>query len=102
MNKDQVAGRVDQAKGKVKEAAGKVTGSEKLETEGVVDQAGGKVQSTYGDAKEKAKDAIKAARTSSDAHPFDRQEFLMIQLNPTFKRTPMWMAALMLAGGASR
>lgn len=24
----------------------------------------------------------------------------MIQLNPTFKRTPMWMAALMLAGGA--
>lgn len=24
----------------------------------------------------------------------------MIQLNPTLKRTPMWMAALMLAGGA--
>jgi uncharacterized protein YjbJ (UPF0337 family) len=36
-----------------------VTGSEQLQAEGVVDQAGGKVQSTYGDAKEKAKDAIK-------------------------------------------
>jgi uncharacterized protein YjbJ (UPF0337 family) len=54
-----VAGRVDQAKGKLKEAAGKVGGSEKLQSEGAVEQAGGKVQSTYGDAKEKAKDAIK-------------------------------------------
>ncbi|MES2530982.1 MAG: CsbD family protein [Pseudomonadota bacterium] len=60
MNKDQVAGRVDQAKGKVKEVTGRVTGSEKLESEGLVDQASGKVQSTYGDAKEKTKDAIKS------------------------------------------
>ncbi len=60
MNKDQVAGRVDQAKGKVKEVTGRVTGSEKLESEGLVDQASGKVQSTYGDTKEKAKDAIKS------------------------------------------
>jgi len=60
MNKDQVAGRVEQAKGKIKEVAGKVTGSEKLESEGVADKAAGKVQSTYGDVKEKAKDAIKA------------------------------------------
>ncbi len=60
MNKDQVAGRVDQAKGKIKEVTGRVTGSEKLESEGLVDQASGKVQSTYGDAKEKAKDAIKS------------------------------------------
>lgn len=59
MNKDQVAGRVDSAKGKVKEAVGKVTGSEKLEGEGLADQASGKVQSTYGDAKEKVKSAIK-------------------------------------------
>lgn len=59
MNKDQVEGRVDQAKGKVKEVAGRVTGSEKLEGEGLADQASGKVQSTYGDGKEKVKDAIK-------------------------------------------
>ncbi|MGQ2996833.1 MULTISPECIES: CsbD family protein [Variovorax] len=60
MNKDQVAGRVDQAKGKLKEVAGKVVGNEKLEGEGIADQAAGKVQSTYGDVKEKAKDAIKS------------------------------------------
>jgi uncharacterized protein YjbJ (UPF0337 family) len=59
MNKDQVAGRVDEAKGKLKEAAGNVTGSEKLQSEGLVDQASGKTQKTYGDAKEKAKDVIK-------------------------------------------
>ena len=60
MNKDQVAGRVDEAKGKIKEVAGKVVGNEKLEAEGQFDQGSGKVQSTYGDAKEKAKDAIKS------------------------------------------
>ena len=60
MNKDQVAGRVDEAKGKLKEVAGKVVGNERLQGEGLADQAVGKVQSTYGDAKEKAKDAIKS------------------------------------------
>ncbi|MGJ7495634.1 CsbD family protein [Variovorax sp. RT4R15] len=60
MNKDQVSGRVEQAKGKIKEVTGKVTGSEKLEAEGVADKTAGKVQSTYGDVKEKAKDAIKS------------------------------------------
>jgi len=59
MNKDQVAGRVDSVKGKVKEDIGKVSGSEKLEGEGLADQASGKVQSTYGDTKEKVKSAIK-------------------------------------------
>ncbi|MGJ7544506.1 CsbD family protein [Variovorax sp. LT1R16] len=59
MNKDQVAGRVDQAKGKVKEVAGRVVGNESLEAEGTAEKVGGKVQSTYGDVKEKTKDAIK-------------------------------------------
>jgi uncharacterized protein YjbJ (UPF0337 family) len=59
MNKDQVAGRVEDAKGKIKEATGKVIGSEKLKSEGAADQAAGKVQSSYGDAKENVKDAIK-------------------------------------------
>ena len=51
---------MDQAKGKVKEVAGRATGNESLEAKGVADQASGKVQSTYGDVKEKAKDAIKS------------------------------------------
>ena len=59
MNKDQVEGRVDQAKGKIKEVAGRAVGNKELEAEGNVDQASGKVQSTYGDTKEKAKDAVK-------------------------------------------
>jgi uncharacterized protein YjbJ (UPF0337 family) len=60
MNKDQVAGRVEEAKGKLKEVTGKVVGSEKLEGEGIADKAAGKVQKTYGDVKEKARDAIKS------------------------------------------
>ena len=60
MNKDQVEGRVDQVKGKIKEVAGRVVGNEELEAKGHVDQAAGKVQSTYGDTKEKAKDAVKS------------------------------------------
>lgn len=59
MNKDQVAGRTDSVKGKVKEAVGKVTGSRKLEGEGLADQISGKARSSYGDAKEKIKGAIK-------------------------------------------
>ena len=60
MNKDQVEGRVDQAKGKMKVVAGRVTGNESLEAKGEAEQVGGKVQSTYGDAKEKTKDALKS------------------------------------------
>jgi uncharacterized protein YjbJ (UPF0337 family) len=58
MNKDQVQGRTEQAKGKVKEVAGKVVGNKRLETEGKVDQVAGKTEANYGNAKEKAKDAI--------------------------------------------
>ena len=46
--------------GKIKEVAGRVTGNDELEAKGNVDQAAGKVQSTYGDTKEKAKDAVKS------------------------------------------
>ncbi|HEX7865083.1 MAG TPA: CsbD family protein [Variovorax sp.] len=60
MNKDQLAGRVEEAKGKLKEVAGKAIGSEKLEGKGIAEQAAGKVQKTYGDVKERAKDAIKS------------------------------------------
>lgn len=59
MNKDQVAGRVDQAKGKLKEVTGRVVGNESLEAQGAAEKVAGKVQSSYGDVKEKTKDAIK-------------------------------------------
>jgi uncharacterized protein YjbJ (UPF0337 family) len=58
MNKDQVKGRAEAAKGKIKEAAGKVVGNDRLKGEGQVDQVAGKTQATYGDAKERTKDAI--------------------------------------------
>ncbi|KQW63647.1 CsbD family protein [Variovorax sp. Root411] len=60
MNKDQLAGRAEEAKGKLKEVAGKAVGSQKLESKGIAEQAAGKVQKTYGDVKERAKDAIKS------------------------------------------
>jgi uncharacterized protein YjbJ (UPF0337 family) len=59
MNKDQVKGRVEDVKGKIKETAGKAVGNDRLRTEGVVDQVAGKSQATYGDAKEKVRDAAK-------------------------------------------
>ena len=59
MNKDQVKGRVEEVKGNVKETTGKAVGNPDLEAEGKADKAVGKVQSTYGDAKEKAKDIVK-------------------------------------------
>jgi uncharacterized protein YjbJ (UPF0337 family) len=61
MNKDQVTGRAEEAKGKIKEAAGKIVGNDKLKAEGKVDQLTGKVKASYGDAKEKIKNAIDKA-----------------------------------------
>ena len=58
MNNDQVKGRVDQVKGAIKEGTGKALDDRDLEAEGTVDKASGKTQATYGDAKEKVKDAI--------------------------------------------
>lgn len=57
MNKDQAKGKKDTAKGNVKEKVGKAVGNESLEGEGKVDKASGKTRETYGDAKEKVKDA---------------------------------------------
>jgi uncharacterized protein YjbJ (UPF0337 family) len=58
MNQDQIKGRVEQAKGAIKEGTGKALDDRDLEAEGSVDKAAGKTQATYGDAKEKVKDAI--------------------------------------------
>lgn len=58
VNKDQVAGTAKQAKGAVKEVAGKATGSRKTQAEGAVEKVAGKTQKAYGDAKQKAKNAL--------------------------------------------
>jgi len=59
MNKDQVSGRVESVKGAVKKAAGHAVGNDRLAAEGAVQETGGKVQSSVGDAKAKAGNAIK-------------------------------------------
>ena len=61
MNKDQVKGRVEQAKGNVKENTGKALGDRELQGEGKADRATGKTQATYGDAKQKVKNAVDKA-----------------------------------------
>ena len=66
MNKDQVKGRVEDVKGKIKEATGKVVGNERLRGEGIADQVAGKSQATYGDAKEKVRDAAKDLANRKD------------------------------------
>ena len=58
MNKDQVKGRAEEVKGSVKEVTGKIVGNPNLRDKGKLDKAAGKAQATYGDAKEKVKDAI--------------------------------------------
>ena len=40
------------------EVTGKVVGNDRLKDEGQIDQMAGKTQATYGDAKERAKDAL--------------------------------------------
>jgi uncharacterized protein YjbJ (UPF0337 family) len=61
MNKDQVKGRVEQAKGSVKEGVGKATNNPNLRDQGTADKVAGKAQATYGDAKQKVKDAVDKA-----------------------------------------
>ena len=58
MNEHQVKGRVEKAKGQVKEAAGRAVGNDRLRAKGEVEQVTGATQSTYGDAKERVKDAL--------------------------------------------
>jgi uncharacterized protein YjbJ (UPF0337 family) len=59
MNKDQIKGTAKHAAGKVQEEAGKVTGNRSQEAKGIGKQASGSIQKGYGDAKQKAKDAMK-------------------------------------------
>jgi len=61
MNKDQVKGRAQQAKGSIKEGVGKATNNPGLRDQGSAEKAAGKAQATYGDAKQKVKNAINKA-----------------------------------------
>jgi uncharacterized protein YjbJ (UPF0337 family) len=70
MNEHQVKGRVEEAKGKVKEAAGRAVGNDRLRAKGEVEQVAGKTQATYGDAKERVKDALDDDRRID--RPLDR------------------------------
>ena len=54
---DKFSGVANEAVGKIEEFTGKVTGSDKLETEGLAQQAKGKAEKVAGDAKQAVKDA---------------------------------------------
>lgn len=58
VNKDQVKGVAKQASGAVKQAAGKALGNNSLRAEGTAEKIAGKVQKTFGDAKQKLKNAL--------------------------------------------
>ncbi|GEO39791.1 UPF0337 protein [Skermanella aerolata] len=59
MDKDRIGGAAKQVKGSVKEAVGKLTGDTATQAEGAAEKAAGKTQSTVGNVKDKARDALK-------------------------------------------
>jgi uncharacterized protein YjbJ (UPF0337 family) len=59
MDKDRIEGAKKQVVGSVKEALGKVTGNDRVEAEGAAEKTEGKVQGKVGEAKDKARDALK-------------------------------------------
>ena len=61
MNSDRIKGTIDEAAGLAKRKAGGVTGSTKLEVEGMVQQVKGKVENAWGKAKEAVHDANEEA-----------------------------------------
>lgn len=59
MDKDRIGGAAKQVKGSVKEAVGKLTGDKATQAEGATEKAAGKTQSTVGNVKDTARDALK-------------------------------------------
>ncbi|MGF7211358.1 uncharacterized protein YjbJ (UPF0337 family) [Skermanella aerolata] len=59
MDKDRIGGAAKQVKGSVKEAVGKLTGDTATQAEGAAEKAAGKTQSTVGNVKDTARDALK-------------------------------------------
>jgi len=62
MNRDRIKGTIDEAAGLAKREAGELTGSTKLEVEGMVQQVKGKVENAWGKAKEAVHDANEEAQ----------------------------------------
>lgn len=56
---DKIKGAANDAAGHVKQGVGRVTGSEKLQADGLAQQAKGKTQKAVGDAKGAVKHAAK-------------------------------------------
>lgn len=59
MDSNRIEGAKKQVVGSVKEALGKVTGNDRVEAEGTAEKIEGKVQGKVGEAKDKARDALK-------------------------------------------
>ena len=63
---DKIKGTTNEAIGKAKQGIGEVTGSERLEGEGVIQELKGKGQKAVGDAKDATKDAVNKAAASAN------------------------------------
>ena len=63
---DKIKGTTNEAIGKAKQGIGEVTGSERLEGEGVIQELKGKGQKAVGDAKQATKDAVNKAAASAN------------------------------------
>lgn len=74
MNNHHISGGIKDVKGKVKENLGHVTGNDRMEGEGVIDQVAGKLQQTFGDIKDRVKDAVdRVLEKKPDAGPGSRR-----------------------------
>lgn len=59
MHKDQIKGAGKQMKGAVKDAVGGLTGNTKMQAEGKMDKVAGRAEQKIGEAKDRARDALK-------------------------------------------
>jgi uncharacterized protein YjbJ (UPF0337 family) len=68
LNKDRVKGTIDEVVGSAKRKAGEMTGSTKLQVEGMAQQVKGKLENTLGKTKDVVRDAIDNSEVRVDAH----------------------------------
>jgi uncharacterized protein YjbJ (UPF0337 family) len=91
MNGDRVAGTAKNIGGQVEEGVGRVTGSPKLQAQGMARQVEGELQDLYGQAKDAAAQAAQAVRDSAgEAEDYIRH---------TIEQRPYTTAAIALAVG---
>jgi uncharacterized protein YjbJ (UPF0337 family) len=68
MNKDRMKGTIDEVVGSAKRKAGELTGSTKLQVEGMAQQVKGKVENAWGKTKDVVRDAMENTEVHADAH----------------------------------